>query len=120
MRQLGDCSIIEIYSPPRTSVLADRYGITGKGSFDITGIDPDDGMPWDLNKKDKRDKVRDIIKTCKPTLVIGSPMCTAFSSLQNMNSNNKGSEEHKKAMKEAIMHMKFASEIYEIQLMAGR
>ena len=120
LAQIGDYSIVELYSPPRTSALAEKYGISNKGSFDITENDPDDNMPWDLNKKEKRDKVRNIIRICKPTLVIGSPMCTAFSSLQNMNVKTKGSEERKKAMKEAIMHTKFATEIYEMQINEGR
>ena len=120
LEAITEHSIVELYSPPRSTKIAERYGISSNGSFDITIMDPDDNMPWDLNKKEKRDKVRHIIKTCRPTLVIGSPMCTAFSSLQNMNKSKQHSEERKKAMKEAVMHMKFACEIYEMQIEDGR
>ena len=120
METIINCSIVELYSPPRVSTIASKYGITSLGAFDITEMDPDDNMPWDLNLKSKRDKIRHIIKSCKPTIVIGSPMCTAFSSLQNMNVKSQGTDEWKAKMKEAISHMKFACEIYEVQISEGR
>ena len=112
--------MIEIYSPPRVSVTAKKYGITSHGSFDITIVDPDDQQPWDLNVKSKREKVMKIIKECKPSVVIGSPMCTAFSSLQNMNKHKRNEEEWKKYMREAVRHMEFACQIYALQVAEGR
>ena len=58
-------SIIELYSPPRVSIDAEKYGISSAGAFDITMVDPDDGMPWDLNVKEKREKVMRIIDEYK-------------------------------------------------------
>ena len=34
LAQLGDYSIVELYSPPRTSALTETYGISSNGSFD--------------------------------------------------------------------------------------
>ena len=44
---LNKVDIIEVYSPPRVSRTAEKYGIICGGSFDITRMDPDDNMPWD-------------------------------------------------------------------------
>ena len=49
------------------------HGQCARGhSFDLTEVDPDDGNPWDLSVKEKRDKAMMIIRTVKPALVIGS------------------------------------------------
>ena len=116
MNKLNECSIIELYSPPRVTDVAKKYGISNFGTFDITVNDPEDGMPWDLNLKSKLNRLRKIMKECKPSLLIGSPMCTAFSALQNMNTKSKDSPERKHRMMEAISYMKFACEMYEFQL----
>ena len=120
LNRITEQSIIEVYSPPRVSEVAKKYGITSHGSFDITVNDPDDQMPWDLNLKSKRDKVLKIIRECKPSVVIGSPMCTAFSTLQNMNRHKKNEDEWKSRMRDAIRHMEFACQIYELQISEGR
>ncbi len=70
----------EIYSPPRVNaeIRRGRYAYLAPGlSFDITVNDPDDGLPWDFTRREKRDKARALIRKYKPLLLIGSPMCTA-------------------------------------------
>ena len=54
----------------------------------------------------------------KPKLVIGSPMCKMFSSLQNMNSN-RWTPEWEEEYKKAEEHVRFIMEIYEIQRNQG-
>ena len=64
--------------------MADKLGIIAGVSFDLT-IDDDDGEPWDFSVEAKRIKAEKIIRVKKALLLIGSPMCTAFSRLQKMN-----------------------------------
>ena len=84
-------SITELFSPPRVVKEARRFGIKEGHTFDMTVPDPDDGQAWDMNIPSKRRKAWRIICTTKPTLVIGSPVCTPFSHLQNLN-EDKGDE----------------------------
>ena len=43
------------------------------------------GNRWDFSKRHMREKAKNIIKETEPILLIGSPMCTAFSTGQNIN-----------------------------------
>ena len=47
-------------------------------------VDPDDGKAWDFNDEEKRRKAKALVTRDRPSLLIGTPMCTAFSILQNM------------------------------------
>ncbi len=47
-------------------------------SLDLTGCD-EQGKPWDFNLKEQRDKAEKILDEQRPLLLIGTPMCTAFS-----------------------------------------
>ena len=89
--------VSEFYSPPRVTAYASRLGLSPGFALDLTVIDPDDGKPWDFDTKEKRDKAFAKVKEEKPKLLIGSPMCTPFSLLQNL-SKDKGDLEQKKAL----------------------
>ena len=80
-----DGTTMEIYSPPRINAVAAMWGLLPGWSIDFTIDDPDDGKPWDFNCKDKRDKALGMVLGKRALLLIGSPMCTAFSRLQNWN-----------------------------------
>ena len=75
--------IVELYSAPRVTaaakLLPDMRHLPGL-ALDLTTQD-DNGRPWDLSLPDQQEKVWQIIKTQKPELVIGSPMCTMCSIL---------------------------------------
>ena len=79
--------VCEIYSQPR---IAQEAGFQGRlrmkpgWSLDLTLDDPLTGKPWDLRKSEVRSRVRALVKTTKPFMLIGSPPCTSFSSLQNL------------------------------------
>ena len=63
-----------------------RYRNLAPGfAFDLTVADPDDGQPWDFSRRDKREKARRMLREQKPILLIGSPMCTQFSTWQYLN-----------------------------------
>ena len=108
--------ITEIYSPRRVVEIAEKMGLQGGLSMDITTKD-DAGNYWDFNDVKMREKARNYIIKNKPLLLIGSPMCTAYSILQKMNYPTPKSIE---CRRQADVHMKFVSELYELQIKEGR
>ena len=56
----------------------------------------------------------------EPLLVVGSPMCAAFSTWQYLNAHRADPEELRRAWSQALVHMRFACEIYQMQIDAGR
>ena len=66
----GGVDVAEIYSPPRVTKLIEQVRskhILPGFAFDITVVDPDDGLPWDFNLESKRSKARAKIREQKPT-----------------------------------------------------
>ena len=89
MEQLGNI-VHDIYSPPRVTLELSRSGrakfpglVVGV-AMDLTVKNPDDNRPWDFSLRLQRDKVRNFVRQTKPILLIGSPMCTAFSTWQRL------------------------------------
>ena len=56
----------------------------------------------------------------KPVLLIGSPMCTPFSSMNNINYARMPPEEVKQRIEHGKKHFKFCMSLYEIQWKAKR
>ncbi len=48
----------------------------------------------------------------QPILIIGSPMCTAFSLLQNLNKGKADPNKLKENWEKAMMHLRFCLDIY--------
>ena len=79
--------IAEVYSPPRVTAAANRlpkYGMQPGLSLDIT-VNDETGLPYDFSIKAQRTKAEALIAEQQPMLLIGSPMCTAFSAIQAIN-----------------------------------
>ena len=77
--------VAEIYSPPRITKMAREMGMNASWALDLTEVDQDDGMPWDLSKPEKRSKAVKRLDEDKPLMLIGCPMCGALSTWQNTN-----------------------------------
>ena len=78
-------------------------------------------MPWDFNRKEKRDKARKLQREQEPLFLVGSPMCTYFSTWQRLNfSKSQDKAAVQRAYTGACMHMKFVAELYHEQLQGGR
>ena len=77
--------VAEIYSPPRVTAKASQFGLTPGFALDLTVNDPVDDKPWDFTDPAKRERARKLRRDTKPMLLIGSPMCKAFSTLQQLN-----------------------------------
>ena len=72
---------------------------------------------WDFNKRADRKRAQEYIAKYRPKLIIGSPSCTAFSQLQNLNPD---SGERQRKWREGCRHLKFVIELYKQQIEAGR
>ena len=102
--------LAEIYSPPRVTSEGKKFGLNPGEAMDLT-------TGWDFRRSDHRAEAKEYIRTMKPFLVIGSPMCTMFSQLQALTG---WSEEKNNMWLEAVKHIEFVVEIYRMQVQAGR
>ena len=116
---MGNPHIAEIYSPPRVCSVANKYGMRPGFSLDLTVLDSD-GEPWDFNLESKRRRALKLLKTEEPSLLIGSPMCRAFSLLQGLNRNRMGEAKYNAMMENGRTHLEFVTKLYEEQAKAGR
>ncbi len=125
MFETKNVDIAEVFSPPRVAQEAvmssyDGARLTPGWSLDLTREDPMTGQPWDLGKKEVRQRVRGLVRDTKPFLLIGSPPCTMFSSLQSLSKRQRDEEKYQKALRAAKEHVKFCLELYDMQMKAGR
>ena len=107
--------VSEIYSPERITkeIKNGKFNNLIPGfAFDLTNVDPYDNRPWDFSRRSKRVRARKLIREQKPYMLIGSPMCRAFSTWQALNRARSGD---KKAMDEAYeaarVHITFCRSI---------
>ncbi len=111
--------VSEVYFPPRVTGLCEGMGLIPGAALDLSIVDPDDGRPWDFNDPRKRTKaLRRIFKT-RSLLLIGSPMCSAFSNLQHLNLGRMTSQEIEKVKEYGRKHLDFAVKLYNLQLEMG-
>ena len=112
--------LAEIYSPPRVVKEANGMGMKGGFSLDFSGPDPD-GYIWNFSRHECRQKAFALIRETRPYMIIGSPECTPFSTIQNLNMRTpKGKEKVEQARAEGTMHLEFCCNIYALQIAAGR
>ena len=76
------------------------------------------GVAWDFRKSADRERARAQIRREKPFLVVGSPPCTEFSSVQNLNRRHFSAAEARRRRAEAMTLLGFALEVYQLQLAA--
>ena len=108
--QLNKVDVMEIYSPPRVTIQAEKYGLRSGEAMDLaTG--------YDFNDPEDRDKVWETLKRDEPSLVVGSPECRMFSGLQNLS----GWSSHKQEeLERARKHLAFVCQVYQYQMDNGR
>ena len=92
----------------------------GKGlTFDLRG--DVDGRSWDFLEAADRREALARIREQKPYLVIGSPPCTSFCSLnERWNYKRMDPEEVRRRRAEGNVLLGFAAQVYREQLAAGR
>ena len=107
-------SIIEAYSPKRVTGMAELMGLVPGMALDFT-TDDHDGKPWDFNIEEKRERAMSLVKSKKALLIIGSPMCSAFSQLQNLNFCKMSKDDIKAVQDYGRKHLEFCMELYRAQ-----
>ncbi len=115
MKIMRGVDVSEIFSPDRVVKMAKAMGLTGGLSMDLrTG--------WDFRRREDRAAARKHVKEVQPLLLIGSPVCTPFSALQNWNWGRTRAQDERlrQSLAEATRHMEFVSELYSMQEEGGR
>ena len=77
---ISKVQVVELYSPERVNKVAKEKGMTVGLSMDLT-------TGWNFDNQEDRELAEKYIREYKPMFVIGSPMCTMFSRLQELNKN---------------------------------
>ena len=99
--------VAEVFGPHRVAKVALKYGLKAGEAMDLlTG--------WDFNLERHRKAAIEYISRVKPKLVIDSPECTMFSTLQKLEGGQWNNEKQQRR-NQAIKHMEFAVQLYELQ-----
>ena len=80
---------------------------------------PDDGKPWDFNDPAKAAKAKRIIEDTKPLLLTGSPMCAAFSQMNNINFSRMSEEDVRRTVEYGTRHLELCLDLYRTHMKKG-
>ena len=122
-KKAGRRLVSEIHSPPRvTKVLSSMSNRTLEPglALDLTCQDPLDGEAWDFDKPEKRARARQLLRDQRPLFLIGSPMCRAWSTWQNISQQRRDHDVVRKELIRARVHLRFVMELYKEQMDGGR
>ncbi len=114
--------VAEIYSPPRVTRCAKMLpglGILPGFALDLTEVN-ERGEPWDFDDENKQDEAIALIDEVKPLFLVGSPMCTAFSTWQRINAHRREPEKINAEYERAVKHLRFVCRVYRKQIDEGR
>ena len=89
-------------------------------SLDLTRADPATGKAWVLSKLQVQSRVTKLLRETKPLFLIGSPPCTAFSSLPHLSRAKRDPAVVKAELDAARDHLNFCMDFYEIQIKGGK
>jgi len=117
---LGQVDVAELYSPERVTARAEDFGLQAGIAMDLQEVNPFTGKPWDFSTDKDRNTARWYVTSVKPKILIGSPPCTLFSSMQHLSKQARDPEKYDRLWKEACGHIAFSFELYEMQLEGGR
>ena len=114
--------VSEIYSPPRVTAAAKllpELRLIPGFALDLTTVN-ERGEPWNFDLKVMRDEALRRVRDERPLLLVGSPMCTAFSTWQRINNLIRDPMVVKNEMRDALVHLRFCVELYREQMRHGR
>ena len=118
---LAQHKVTELFSPPRVNLQLRSMPHLGLDCGTTFDLERDaQGVQWNFLRADDRARCRKQIAEEKPFVVIGSPPCTMFSSLQIFNGKFMASTDGKRRLAEAHVLLNFAIDIYFMQLSGGR
>ena len=110
--------LTEVFSPERIAKVARQFGLTAGTSMDLT-------TGWDFTKDEHRRLAWGRVKEESPYVLVGSPPCTYFSVLQELNKAAHGDkpgwlDKFNAEKAKAIKHIEFCCALYRYQLQQGR
>ena len=114
--------VAEIYSPPRVTQCAKMlpgYQLAPGFALDLTEKNQR-GEAWDFDDDEKQDEALALIDEVKPLFLVGSPMCTAFSTWQRLCAHRRDPQAVQEQLDRAIKHMRFVCKVYKRQIDEGR
>ena len=117
-RLIANMQMADIYSPPRVTQVAREIGLRAGWSLDLTTPDAD-GKAWDFNSIEMRNRAIRKVLTDKPLLLIGSPMCTVYSAMNNVNHARMDPDVVKERFRYARKHLEFSTKLYKISADSG-
>ena len=88
--------------------------------MDLTTVDEDDGCPRDSDKRERKQKAMAKAKSEQPTLLVGSPMCTAFSLWQRLNDKIRDPKVCADEKARGLLRLSFCVDLYREQHRNGR
>ena len=110
-----EIDVAETYGPPRVVTMAEQMGLRANWNLDLTARD-ENGDAWDCNKASMRNKAARKLIQDKPRLLIGSPICTPFNQMNNINHPKMPKEEDvEQRLDHGRMHLEFCAKLYDIQ-----
>ena len=116
---INNMDVAKVYSPPRVAAMANCMGLRAGWSLDLTTCDSD-GRAWDFNSIDMRNRpARKLIRD-KPLIFIGSPVCSPFSAMNNINYSRMDTAMVQQYMDYGRSHLRFCAKLYKMQIDQGR
>ena len=112
--------VFEVFSLPRVSDAASKRGLRGGWSLDLTSTCVITGRKWDFRRPGDRRSARGLVLRDRPQVLIFSPPCTLFSSLQRWSRYGPPEVRCPDRWAEAVAFVNFAIELCELQRRAGR
>ena len=120
---VNQMQVSEVYSPLRVVKMANRMGLRGGWSLDLTTHD-EHGRPWDFNDRTMRNKAIRKLVDDQPLVLIGSPMCTEYIAINRINHCRLTKEEVERrvayARKHRILHTTICNTVEEWTLFLTR
>ena len=84
--------------------VAEKMGLKAGWALDICTQDSD-GRPWDFTKAEMRNRAARKVIEDQPLMVIGSPPCTDWSTIMNLNWHKMSPEEREEKQNNARTHL---------------
>ena len=112
--------VCEVFSPPRICEAASQTGLRGGWSLDVSSTCVITGRKWDFRRVGDRRAAKRLVMQDRPQVLILSPPCALFSSLQRWSRYGPPEVRCPDRWAEAIAFVNFAMELCEVQHRAGR
>ena len=108
-------TIVEVFCPDRFSEHAEKFGMVGRASFDLSS-------GWDWRRADHRRSAEEIIDLVNPDLVLMCPPCGPLSPLQQCTPPDKRIDPiaHEHEVQEATQMVRWCCKIAKRQLEHGK